>query len=177
MRFLPDLGRLGLWYLLKEHYQTYYELDQQGNRRRSWSDIQMFFGGPTVISGLVIWRGVEIRGLAEILGGMAILTALLFGLLIHVFSLGLRLADDARYTRTSPVTILIDELRANVSYACGVSLLLTVVIVFNAALSSKDSNGMNVWVSCIVAWLFVHLSLTLLMIINRVRSAYRKMAI
>lgn len=177
MRFFPELGRLGVGPLIKDHLATLYELDSNGSRRRSWSDIWIFFGGPTLIAIAALWWDVKIRGIAEVIGGMAILTALLFGLLVHVFTLGLRLSDDPRYTSSSRVTILIDELRANVAYACGNSLLLTVMLVCVAALAKNTPNGVNVPTSAISAWLFTHLALTLLMVINRVRVAYRLMAI
>lgn len=177
MRFLPDLGRLGVGSIIKDHLATLYELDQDDERKLSWSDVGIFFATPTLIATAIFWWDIKIRGIAEIIGGMAILTALLFGLLVHVFTLGLHLADNPRFTRSSDVTILIDELRANVAYACAVSLLLTTILVCTAALAKNTSNGVNLAISTLCAWLFMHLTLTLMMVINRVRTAYQLMAI
>ena len=177
MRIIPDLRRLGITYLIKDHLETLYEIDVNGDKRLNWSDIFVFYGAPFIAAALGAYFRLKIHGLAEIIGGMAILTGLLFGLLVHVFSLGLRLRDDPRYTSSSNVSILIDELRANVSYSCGIALLLTAILMIAAALSKNAAQGLNFVTSAISIGLFANLALTLLMVINRVRSAYRIMAI
>jgi hypothetical protein len=188
------VGRLGLRELAADHANTLYELDEHQRQHASRADLAVFYALPLAAWGTAWALSMRLRGVAEILAGVAILTGLLFGLLVHVFSVGLRISEDGRWSSSSKVTILVDELRANVAYACGVGLVLTVLLVIAAALGASDSSpivvspstghvqvadthsGLTPWLSGLVAALFLHLVLTLFMVLKRVRTAYKLLA-
>jgi hypothetical protein len=172
------LGRLGLGDLVKDHLNTLYEFDAQNQGQNSWVDIFVFYIVP-IFAGLLCWTtGARLYVSDALVGGISILTGFLFGLLIHIFSIGIKVADDARYGSGDKLPILIDELRANVSYACGVGLFITLMLItFVAFIKPTDlESGLNSAMTGIFFSLFAHLVLTLLMVIRRVRSAYKIMA-
>jgi hypothetical protein len=170
---LPSLGRLGVDKLAADHWHSLVEVDQQDNVRTSVSDVVVFYAAPAA-AGLGVWIvGAEMTLLTDLLAGIAIITGLLFGVLTHVLSLGLRIADDARLTAASRVTILTDELRANVSYGIGVGVALTTALMLISAFGGEPKDGYPAWLSGLVVAGVLHLMLTLLMILKRVRSTYK----
>ena len=96
-------------------------------------------------------------------------------MLTHVLGLGLRLYDDPRWTRASRIVILTDQLRANVSWAIGVGVVITGTLMIISAFTTEKHGAYPAWLSAIVLALVVHLLLTLLMILKRVRSTYRQL--
>src|SRR5687767_12154170 len=77
--------------LIEDHLDTF--RDQRTNQKRN-KDYFSFYAAPTGLALACYLTGFEMRDPASILAGIAVFTALLFGLLIHVFSLGLRIKDD-----------------------------------------------------------------------------------
>lgn len=174
---VPGLSRLGLDHLASDHWHSLSLVDEPaGTIQLSWSDVAVFFGVPAGVGVAAFAAGAELQSLGELLAGTAILTGLLFGLLTHVLGLGLRLYDDPRRTRSSRIVILTDELRANVSYAIGVGILLTGSLMLIAAFTKPTTAGYAPWLTALVLALLVHLLLTLLMILKRVRSTYKQLA-
>lgn len=111
---------------------------------------------------------------ASILAGIAIFTALLFGLLIHVFSLGLRVTDDPRTPRFGRTATLIDQLQANISYSVLIGIVATAMLIVAAATTPKDKPIGTLLSSAIVA-ILLHLMLTVFMALKRTRAAYEAM--
>lgn len=179
------VGRLGVRELAGDHVRTLYELDSEGTRHRSIADILIFFAVP-VATFAGLWLGdFRLRDTGQVLAGVAIFTGLLFGLLVHVFAVGLQISDSPRFTTTSRVTLLVDELRANVAYACGVGLLLTMILLVSSAFATTTPPGVSgtapereviAWASSAIAALVLHLVLTMLMVLKRLRTAYTLLA-
>ena len=111
-----------------------------------------------------------------ILDGTAIITALLFGLLVHVFMLGVTVSDDARLNHTW-VMDLIDELRINTGYAIGVGLLATAALSVAGAYENPGAaDSLFVTITGAVGiGLALHLLMTLGMVLKRTNSAYTNM--
>ncbi|MGW0482642.1 hypothetical protein [Nonomuraea sp. NPDC003214] len=169
MRFIPDLGRLGLRDIVADHLDTLYEIDHNGAHKKSKSDYLVFFGIPGTIFLVALLCSWKFKGTEELLAGVSILTALLFGLLVQVFTLGLKATNER-------VAVLLDEMRSNISYACGVGLLLSTLLMITAAFELGGDAGAPSYISASISALFSHLVLTLLMVIKRVRTAYKIMA-
>ena len=174
------LGRLGLDHLAADHWNSLVLVDEyEGTARLSIGDVVIFFGLPAGAAIAAGFSGAEMRSFGQLIEGTAILTGLLFGLLTHVLALGLRIADDPRLSRADRIVVLTDELRANVSYAIGVGIVLTgammLVSAFKPGFADTDPHGYPAWLSAIVLGLVLHLLLTLLMILKRVRSTYKQM--
>jgi hypothetical protein len=108
-----------------------------------------------------------------LLTGTAILTGLLFALVIHVFTLGLRITDDPRIGDESRTSRLVDQLQANVMYSVLVGIVTTVTLAI-ATSTTVPTHRIGKWMSAVLVALLVHLILTLLMILKRMRSAYRE---
>lgn len=171
-------GRLGIGDLIKDHLNTLYEFDSRNRGQSSWADIALFYILPVGI-GILCWLlGARLYVSDALVGGTSILTGFLFGLLVHIFSIGVKVADDARYGAGDKLPILIDELRANVSYACGIGLLITLLLIALVAFIKPADleGGLNPTMTGLFFSLFTHLVLTLFMVIRRVRSAYKIMA-
>lgn len=133
-----------------------------------------FFVGPLCAGTFVALIGIHLKTLDPLLTGVSILTGLLFGLLIHVLSLGLAIAHDDRITLENPVIRLSEQLRANVAWACGVGLLLVSVLTAAASLMESDpTRPYPAWLTGVVLAISLHLVGTLLMVMKRVRATYR----
>lgn len=117
-----------------------------------------------------VFLGSEVSNIQNILAGVAVFTALLFGLFVHVFTLGMRIAEDARLTESSRLTRMVDQLQANVGYATFIGLVCTGVLTALLAVYSEGSVH-RVFTALVIA-LLVHMFMTLLMILKRMRSTY-----
>lgn len=139
-------------------------------------DIAVFVGLPA-IAGLGIWfSGFRMRDIAAVLAGLAVFTALLFGLVIFVFQLRVQIKDDGRDLARPRISTLIDETFANVTYSVVVGLATTVVAVIAAAIA-QGTDGTPSWISGILAAMGLHLVLTILMCLKRIYSAYEQLKI
>jgi len=172
---LPILGRLGITELAVDHFRTFRVLTPAGSSRRSPLDWIVFVGLPVIAGAASGAAGVELRSSDALLAGTAIITGLLFGLLIHVLSLGATVRADARFPRDSRMAILVDELRANVAWACAVGLLLSGGLALVGAFTVRPEGGVDQWVTGAVIAGGTHLALTLLMILKRIRSTYEQL--
>jgi hypothetical protein len=176
MTRLPGLSRLGLDHLAADHWNSLTLVDKvEGRVRLSVLDLVIFFGLPLSVGVATGIADVQMQTFGDLIQGVAILTGLLFGLLTHVLSLGLRLYDDPRRNRASRIVVLTDELRANVSYAIGIGIFLTGALMLFEAYHDDDGAAYNAWISAAVLALVLHMLLTLLMILKRVRSTYRQL--
>ena len=168
-------GRLGLEELYRDHAATLVEYDEDGATHRSLPDYLVFGAIPVVLGGGALLAKLQLVAVEGTLAGVSILTGLLFGLLVHVLSVGMTLARDERVSVNSRIVRLTNELRANVSWACGVGLALTTLLTLISSFVPLGEKGqaVPVWATAIVLLLGTHLVGTLLMILKRVRSTYR----
>ena len=168
-------GRLGLSSVVTNHFSTMWVLDNDGQRHVARVDI-LLFGVLPVAAGLAtaIARA-RFRDPGALLSATAITTGLLLGLVIHLFTLGLKIAEDARYNPTSPISTLIRETFDNAVYATVVSLTATAFIV-TTLLVGVPSKGVNPVLGGVLVAVTVHLGLTILMVLRRVSVAYTRMA-
>jgi len=157
-------------FLIKDQLDTFVS----ERTRRPWiPDYLAFFAAPTVLGAAAFLFQFRFEGVDGILAGVVIFTGLLFALVIHVFSLGLRVTDDPRIGARSRTSRLIDQLQANVSYSVLVGIVATVVL---AVASSTTGSGHRIGklMTAILVAVLVHLILTMLMVLKRMRSTYRE---
>lgn len=156
------------WLPIKDHYKTL--VDQNKPDEPYWVDYAILIGIP-IGSGVVVGLLLQLRDMQSYIGGVAILTALLFGMVVHVFQLRMQLSSNRDVKRDGDLAVLVDQLFANVNYAVVAGILATAVSMA-AAVSSDDDGRINgVW-SGIVVGLGVHLLLVVTMCIKRIRLAY-----
>ncbi|MCZ4077824.1 hypothetical protein O1W68_07725 [Rhodococcus sp. H36-A4] len=156
-----------------EHFDTL--IDDATGKRHFW-DYFLLYLMPIAGGILVAWIPVNLKSVGDIIAGVSILTALLFGLIIYVFQLRLQVAADPRIVRGGVLMTLLDQLFANLIYAVIIGLGATVLAV--SASASADSDGsINPWWSALVVTAGSHLVLTILMCLKRTRDAYAQLTI
>lgn len=164
--------RLGLHTVVDDHVQTWslrVGHERRADRRQAavW-----YYATPSVVAAVTLLIRVEIQGVGQVLAGVAIFTALLFGMLILIFNTGLALRRDGAVLASAHDTKrVIADLRANITYAAVVAITLAVVLVVAASLTPATEGLAWGWTP-VITWLFVHLGLTLLTILSRFRTAY-----
>ncbi|WP_150252394.1 hypothetical protein [Nocardiopsis deserti] len=146
------------------------------NRRtRSWMlrDYAAFFAFPVGAGIGVFLLEVQIANAQNLIAGVSVFTALLFGLLVHVFGLGLRVSTERSGEGASRTTTMVDQLHANVAYATLVSLVMTAGLM--ALIVVYDQEEVPGWASAVVVTVLAHLFMTLLMVLKRMRSMYAQL--
>lgn len=155
----------GLW---SDHWNTL--RSQKTGKPMQWDRITLILLPLAAAIISAIWPPGQTSVLID---GTAILTGLLFGLLIHVFSLGVSAGADERLQGTWIIG-LIDELRINTSYAVAVGIAGVTFLAIDGAYPRAPG-----WLSrpfgAIGVLLVVHLLMTLGMVIKRTNRAYVEM--
>ncbi|MEV8611946.1 hypothetical protein AB0383_29125 [Amycolatopsis sp. NPDC051373] len=171
--------------IVGDHLRTLVD-DRKTRKPIRVRDILAFYGLPLLVLVLIIipefnfsWlAGVpgyrqlaafRVNGLEGILSGISIYTALLFGLLVQIFQIKSRYLDNGEYS--SDAMDLNDALEANVSYAVLTGIIATAYLALVLATTVKDNPAGRI-PSGIIAFLVVHLLVTLFMILKRARSVY-----
>lgn len=157
---------------IRDHYGTL--VDQNSPNRPHVPDYLVLIGVPACVG---TWVGYvfQLRDMQSYIGGVAILTALLFGLVIHVFQLRIQLLNDVRVPRDGKLVGFINQLFANVNYAVVVGVVTTAASMAAAVTADNDGRVNSIW-SGVVAGLGTHLMLVVFMCIKRIRAAYREIS-
>jgi len=165
--------RLGLRAMFTDNAATWtMQLDDneaRADRRRAFA---WFYGVPVLTAApFLIWH-VHLGGLGQILSGVSVFTALLFGLLGVIFNLGVTLRKDgAAIASAHDLRQVVGDLRANVTYSIIVGVTLAGSLVVAAA--TTPANQATPWgYTPAVVGLFVHLALNLLAVLRRFRTAF-----
>ena len=156
---------------VRAHYNTL--RDDRDGSIRLW-DLVLFVGVPIVVGVGLFCADFRMKDIASILAGLAVFTALLFGLVIFVFQLRVQIKSDGKDQERPRVAVLVDETFANVTYSVIVGVITTVVAVVAAAISHEDA-GAPRWICALLAGLGLHLVLTILMCLMRIHSAYQQL--
>ncbi len=164
--------KLGLKAIFRDHAATWTSrtgTDGASDRRRA---VLWFFGVPSAPAAILLVVHVHLQSIGQILSGVSVFTALLFGLLILMFNTGVTLRKDAAaITNAHGLRQLISDIRANATWAIIVGFTLAMLLVIAAATTATDES--TPWgFTPPVAWLFVHLGLTLMAILRRLRTAF-----
>lgn len=133
----------------------------------------------TLILSLVaaaLWQW-QIPSLTSIISGVAITGGFLFGLLIFVFQLRLQVSHDPRVQQRKQVPRLIDQLFGLVLVASATAGGLTILLVLASLTVSTNFFGgresPSEWWSPPIATVGIFLITLLVLILLRVRGAYR----
>lgn len=134
-------------------------------------DYLAFFVLPAASGAVAFAFHFRFAAVDGILAGVAILTGLLFALVIHVFTLGLRITDDPRIGARSRTSRLIDQLQSNVLYTVLVGIVTTIALSVASATTESGHHTGKIMTAILVV-LLAHMVLMILMILKRMRSAY-----
>lgn len=165
-------ARWGLRMIVDDHVQTWslrVGADRRADVRRhaGW-----YYGVPSLAAAPFLWVDLRLQGVAQLLAGVAVFTALLFGLLALVFNTGVSLRKDGNALGNAhDVRQTVADMRANVTYAAVVAITLAMVLVAAAALTPATKPLGWGWTP-VLLWLFLHLGLTLMTVLERFRTAF-----
>ncbi|WP_158933507.1 hypothetical protein [Streptomyces sp. NRRL S-1868] len=135
-----------------------------------WGEVFFFFGTPIVLGVIGVFLKWEIGGVDNILAAFAILTGLLFNLLVLLFDVAEKAAQGADGISQSNVRLkLAKQLQANVTYSLLIGLVVTSILGVSAGM---DIEKINRWISGLLVILLANFTLTLLMIMRRIRAAF-----
>ncbi|OKJ97535.1 hypothetical protein [Amycolatopsis sp. CB00013] len=132
----------------------------------------MFVGLPLGLAAISWLRGAKAGHVPEVLAAVAILTGLIFNVFVLLFDLTMRATDKTDPAHQATINKLADELRANISYAVLLGLLLT-GLFGGLALFTDTGQPLPVPVSAVIVFVAVQMLLTISMILKRVRALYR----
>lgn len=153
--------------LVRDHYDTLRDYDTQ---QIMLSDYLVCLGIPTVAAGVGWWTGARANHVPEVLAAVAILTGLIFSAFSQGFDL--RGATSKMNSDAARPTIhLIDQLRANVSYAVLLGIILTAILGCAAMFGDTDK-PLPMAPSLVVIFLGTQMLLTIFMVLKRVRAVY-----
>lgn len=151
------------------------------NERFSWYRSSFVLGpalltlGSSIVAA-ALWQW-QIPSLTSIISGVAITGGFLFGLLIFVFQLRLQIAHDPRVQQRKQVPRLIDQLFGLVLVASATAGVLTALLVLASLTVSTNIVGAQLapseWWSPAIATTGVFLLTLLVLVLMRVRGAYR----
>ncbi|SOC48543.1 hypothetical protein SAMN05660748_1239 [Blastococcus aggregatus] len=163
--------------ILADHIETYSMQSGSAGRRDRLRAAAREYATPAVPAALVWIFGVRPQAVAELIAGLAALTALLFALLILVWQQGIQIRNDPRWRTTDPVVTMVDDLRANLTYSSALSLCLVAGLVVAAATApqapeGQPDPGLSLWWAVPLTWLAAHLVVVLMGILRRLRSTY-----
>ncbi|MEU0548409.1 hypothetical protein [Micromonospora sp. NPDC005979] len=155
--------------LVQDHYNT---LRNYSTKRSRPADYLIYLGLPALLAGLVWYLDGRARNVPDVLAAVAILTGLIFNVFVLIFDLTARAADTLPLGVREFVDQLADELRANVSYAVLVGILLTGLLGGLVMFTDVDK-PLNRLATMMVVFACAHLLLTIFMILKRVRAMFR----
>lgn len=143
-------------------------------------DYLVLFGLPAITAALALGLGWKMSIVDEVISAIAIITALLFGMVVFIFQLRLQLSARDVMDRTPTTTIeLIDELFANVCYSIVVGFLTIAAALWGAAERSPTPTGSMgpIWAvgTAVILFFGVHFSLSLAMCLKRLTAAYKRL--
>lgn len=161
-------GKFSVFGLIEDHYNT---LRHFGSGRRSPVDHLVFLGLLALAAAASWLLDGRVRNVPEILAATAILTGLVFAVFVLVFDLAARATTTAVDEKRGLALQLADELRANVSYAVLVGLLLS-ALLGGLAMFTDAARPLPRLLSAFLVYGGVHLLLSIFMILKRVRSMF-----
>jgi hypothetical protein len=155
--------------LVSDHYDT---LRDAATDRVRIRDYLTFVGLPLLLAAFAWIRGAHAGHVPEVLAAVAILTGLIFNVFVLLFDLTMRVEDKTDPAHKATLTKLADQLRANISYAVLLGLLLT--SLFGALALFTDTNQpLSAPITAVIVFVAVQMLLTISMILKRIRALYR----
>ncbi|MEU5914831.1 hypothetical protein [Micromonospora sp. NPDC047527] len=155
--------------LVQDHYDTLRNFD---TKQRRPADYLGYLGPPTVIALVTWFLDGRARNVPDLLAAVAILTGLIFNVFVLIFDLTARATDTLPREVRGVVDQLADELRANVSYAVLVGILLT-GILGGVVMFTETDKPLGRSPSALIVFVGLHLLMTIFMILKRVRAMFR----
>lgn len=152
--------------IVKDHFQT---LRSHANNRILWGEISFFVGTPILLGVAATYLDWNLRGVDNILASFAILAGLLFNLLVLLFDVATKAVTAGGNNAQNVRLKLAKHLQANVTYALLIALIAAGIL---GVASGMGMEKVNRWLTGVLIVLLAHFTLTLLMIMRRIRAAF-----
>jgi hypothetical protein len=153
------------WFIIRAHHRTY--VDAATNRPR-WQDYVAFDLSPLIVAGasIALHLKLSVGASAGLLSASALLSALLFGVMLQVAERAMDWADDPPEpgVETAEHVRFLRELGANAGYAALTCIVAAGAFVV-AATTAHRKLEIATAVGLALGW---HLALVLMMVIKRV---------
>lgn len=167
------LESINILAVLKGHLRGF-QNPTTGKIRRP--DVVLHYAVPLCIGVLWSLFGRPVHSLGNLIGGLAILTGLFFGLLVFVFELRLQLDERVQHQRSTRLVGLIDVLFSNSAYATLASGLTAVVtVVVDLLWGGTGAEPFPSLAVAIVLALGAHLTLTGALLVRHAYAAYTEL--
>lgn len=153
--------------LISDHYAT---LRDASTGKASRRDMLVFVGGPAAAAAVPVVLSAPAGRVPELLSATAIFTGLIFGAYVLMFDMTMRATDQSDPARRGPIVELAGELRANITYAVVVGVILTGLLAGFAIFSEGDK--LPLAVTPVIVFLGLQMLLTVFMVLRRVRALY-----
>lgn len=136
-------------------------------------DFGQFLALP-ILAGIAaaIWAP-PIYAVGSVLTGVSVFSGLLVALLVNVFELSVKIRRDEGLRPEEPLSVTMNELMANASWAVLVGLVLVTLLVAAAATQAPDCPLHPIWVGILVPF-FAHLMVCVLMVLSRIWTAHEQ---
>ncbi|MGN2361363.1 hypothetical protein [Streptomyces luridiscabiei] len=152
--------------IVKDHFNT---LRSHSTNKIMWTEVVFFYGTPLLVGSLGVILSWKVAGVGNILAAFAILAGLLFNLLVLLFDVAAKAAQAGGLTDQNVRLKLARQLQSNVTYALLIALTSAGIL---GVASGMGMEQVNRWLSGILLVFLAHFTLTLLMIMRRIRSAF-----
>ncbi|HEV7756016.1 MAG TPA: hypothetical protein VGO94_09170 [Mycobacteriales bacterium] len=133
-------------------------------------DLAVFLVLPAATAAAPVLLGAPARHIPELLSATAIFTGLIFGVFVLMFDMTMRATDHSDPARRGPILQLASELRANISFAVLLGILLTGLL--GGFVMFSDAEELPIAVTAAVVFGYVQMLLTIFMVLKRVRALY-----
>jgi len=137
--------------------------------RSSPGDVALFVGGPLLLAGVAMWRGVQIRSTAinGLLTAYSIFAGLLFNLVMLVITFLERTHGSANDASLQARKRLLREITANVSFSILTAVAMVAVAIVGLIVARDDQDPASTFVSALLVAGSTNFVLSLLMILKR----------
>ncbi len=135
------------------------------------SDYLVYLGLPLVAVGIGWWTGARANNVPEVLAAVAILTGLIFSAFSQGFDFRSKADEKLHSGNGHAAGELTNQLRANVSYAVLLGIVLTAFLGV-AAMFGNTSKPLPMAPTMVMIFLGSQMLLTLFMVLKRIRAIY-----
>lgn len=154
--------------LVQDHYHTMRDYDTQ---RVRVSDYLAYLGLPLLAVLVGWWSEARANNVPEVLAAAAILTGLIFSAFSQGFDFSSKTAEKIHFANGRIASALADQLRANVSYAVLLGIVLTALLGV-AALFTELDKPLAMAPTLVIIFLGTQMLMTIFMVLKRIRAIY-----
>jgi hypothetical protein len=162
------LGKIDVREIVSGHFETFQDY---ATKRRSYSDLVLFIGGPVVITALVLWKRFEFGSSAvnALLAAFSIFAGLLFNLLVMVLSFLQSGRGNSSERQLMIRRDLLRQITANLSFSILTAVAIVTVAIVALALASSEHGVERIplWGNAVLLFGSLNFGLTLLMVLKR----------